>query len=199
MLRTAQGVWSCLNFSSNQIIKLKGGCSWKTTTHEEVLEWDVVWLCGSVCCAVLITSDLDFFSAAMSWTLSLCSFGAERYMSSSSFISLWDSWAFLHSQHHKNSSEQAKQTPKGLTWNHAADNQDHQLFCESVFCLHTTDFDRKPAILYELLGIQSSVRVCVLWVSAHFRGHYSLKQRHAMSRNWCKAWQIFYTALIKGR
>lgn len=47
------------------------------------------------CC---ITSDLDFFSAAMSWTLSLCSFGAERYMSSSSFISLWDSCAFLHSQ-----------------------------------------------------------------------------------------------------
>lgn len=142
--------------------------------------WCEMLFDSMVLCAVLITSDLDFFSAAMSWTLSLCSFGAERYMSSSSFISLWDSWAFLHSQRYKNSSEQAKQTPKGLTWNHAADNQDHRLFCESVFCLHITGFDRKSAILYELLGIPSSVRVCVLWVSEHFRGHYSLKQQHVM-------------------
>lgn len=58
--------------------------------------------------AALLTSDLDFFSAAMSWTLSLCSFGAERYMSSSSFISLWDSWAFLHGHRKLNQSSESR-------------------------------------------------------------------------------------------
>lgn len=48
---------------------------------------------------VICTSDFAFFSAAISCTLSLCSFGAERYMSNSSFISLWDSWAFLFHNH----------------------------------------------------------------------------------------------------
>lgn len=41
------------------------------------------------------TSALAFRSAAMSCTLSLCSFGADLYMSNKSFISFWDSWAFL--------------------------------------------------------------------------------------------------------
>ncbi|KAG7226348.1 hypothetical protein INR49_013759 [Caranx melampygus] len=43
------------------------------------------------------TSALDLRSAAMSCTLSLCSFGADLYMSNKSFISFWDSWAFLMS------------------------------------------------------------------------------------------------------
>ncbi len=41
------------------------------------------------------TSALDLRSAAMSCTLSLCSFGADLYMSNKSFISFWDSCAFL--------------------------------------------------------------------------------------------------------
>lgn len=44
------------------------------------------------------TSALDLRSAAMSCTLSLCSFGADLYMSNKSFISFWDSWAFLRGE-----------------------------------------------------------------------------------------------------
>lgn len=41
------------------------------------------------------TSALDLRSAAISCTLSRCSFGADLYMSNKSFISFWDSCAFL--------------------------------------------------------------------------------------------------------
>uniref|UniRef100_A0A6B0UZI8 Putative secreted protein n=1 Tax=Ixodes ricinus TaxID=34613 RepID=A0A6B0UZI8_IXORI len=47
------------------------------------------------CCRCSSTSARAFFSAAISWTLSLCSFGAPLYMSSSSLSSLWASWDFL--------------------------------------------------------------------------------------------------------
>lgn len=60
-------------------------------------------ICKKVMCNSVIeskdareqTSALDLRSAAISWTLSLCSFGADLYMSNRSFISFWDSWAFL--------------------------------------------------------------------------------------------------------
>lgn len=42
-----------------------------------------------------LTSALALRSAAMSCTLSRCSLGADLYISSSSFISFWLSWAFL--------------------------------------------------------------------------------------------------------
>lgn len=44
------------------------------------------------------TSAFAFFSAAISCTLSLCSLGAERYISNNSFISFWLSWAFLEAE-----------------------------------------------------------------------------------------------------
>lgn len=50
-----------------------------------------------------LTSALALRSAAMSCTLSRCSLGADLYISSSSFISFWLSWAFLARRYRRKS------------------------------------------------------------------------------------------------
>lgn len=65
MLRTAQGVWSCLNFSSNQIIKLKGDVAEKLQPMKRC--WSEMLFDSVVLCVVLCWSPLTWTSSLQPW------------------------------------------------------------------------------------------------------------------------------------